>query len=123
MKKIKFFAALLILVTIPLVQVNAYDMKNVIAYPVPFNPKKHTAVTIENQIAPLTSAYNINVEIFDINGDSVRTLSGVGPQLVWNGRDSSGRYVKPGLYMIKVTVENSSTGDYGKKVIRILVDY
>lgn len=116
MKKLKTLTALFVLALVPLVPLNAYDMNNVIAYPVPFNPVKGT-LKIANP-----DSYIIEVNIYDINGDLVCTKTGNVNPVIWNGRDSSGRYVKPGLYIIKVTAENSS-GDYGKKTIRILVDY
>ncbi len=123
MKKLKTFAALLVLVAIPFVSVNAYDMKNVVAYPVPFNPKKDTMQLGEPDPSTYLNGVPVEAVIYDINGDVVRTLSGTGPRLSWNGRDGNGRYVKPGLYLIKITAEDPSTGDYGKKIIRILVDY
>lgn len=120
MKKLLSVIAVLIFCVITIVPLKAYNMKEVIAYPVPFNPKK-TILNI-GETAPV-AGYIIRAEIFDINGDRVCEKSGSNMQLIWNGRDDSGRYVKPGLYIVKVTVENSSTGDYGKKIIRILVDY
>ncbi len=95
----------------------AYDMKNVIAYPVPFNPKK-TTLKIANP-----SGYDLKAEIYDVNGDLVCEKRGSSTTVIWNGRNADGKLVKPGLYIIRITVEESSTGDYGKKIIRILVDY
>jgi hypothetical protein len=95
----------------------AYDMKNVYAYPVPFNPVKHNTIKINNP-----SGDSLKMTVYDVNGDIVTEKSGSGTVFHWNGRNNSGRLVKPGLYIIKVEIENSS-GDYGKKIIRILVDY
>lgn len=110
---------IIILLMVPLLgqSVYAYDMKNIYAYPVPFNPNKHDTIKITNP-----SADNIKMTVYDINGDIVIEKSGSASPFIWNGRNSSGRLVKPGLYMIKVEIENAG-GDYGKKVIRILVDY
>lgn len=96
---------------------HAYDMKNIYAWPVPFNPRKHSVININNP-----SSDSMKITVYDVNGDMVTEKSGSSSPLIWNGRNSSGRLVKPGLYIIKVEVENS-TGDYGKKMIRILVDY
>jgi len=95
----------------------AYDMKNIYAYPVPFNPNKHNIINISN---PLNDS--LKMTVYDINGDLVIEKSSSANPVIWNGRNGSGRLVKPGLYIIKVEIENSS-GDYGKKIIRILVDY
>lgn len=116
MKKQVSFIAVLIVCLIPVASLNAYDMKNVIAYPVPFNPESGV-LTIDNP-----DLYNLEIYIYDINGDIVCKKSGATDPVRWNGRDGNGRHVKPGLYIIKITAENAA-GNYGKKIIRILVDY
>ncbi len=100
----------------------AIDMDKIVAYPVPFNPKK-TVLKIDNPSSPGASTHTIHVEIFDINGDLVTRKNSSSLPVIWNGRNNSGRYVRPGMYIIKVEAENSTTGDYGKKNIRILVNY
>jgi len=100
----------------------ALDMSGVRAYPVPYNPEKSIGLKLLLPAVPDISGI-IKISIFDINGDLVfnREYSSVG-LFVWNGRNLSGRKVKPGLYIIKVSAEGSN-GEYGKKLIRILVDY
>lgn len=100
----------------------AIDMDKIVAYPVPFNPKK-TVLKIDNPSSPGASTHTIHVEIFDINGDLVTRKNSSSLPVLWNGRNNSGRHVKPGMYIIKVEAEDSTTGDYGKKNIRILVNY
>ncbi len=100
------------------------NMDGVVAYPVPFNPNTQT-LKIENKGSVIT-VNSVKVEIYDINGDRVltRNYSGLGlNDIIWNGRNGSGRKVKPGLYIIKITAEDSASGDFGRKIIRILVDY
>ncbi len=99
----------------------AYDMKNIAAYPVPFNPQKNMLkIGLPAGVSePHTS---VRIEIFDINGDTVMTRSASSLPVIWNGRNTSGGFVKPGLYMVKIEIDDNN-GDYGKKVIRILVDY
>lgn len=100
----------------------AIDMDKVVAYPVPFNPKKQSRITIGDPTGTIgATAYSIKIEIFDINGDLVTKKSGSQFPLYWNGRNDSGRYVRPGMYIIRVVAENDN--DYGKKNIRILVNY
>ncbi len=122
MKKMKFFVAVLALITIPLLSVNAYDMHDIAAYPVPFNPKRDTLKIGDPDSWSNGNTYSLKADIYDINGDLVRRVSGNSPRIIWNGRDGNGRYVKPGLYIIKIVTEYTD-GDYGKKIIRILVDY
>ncbi|HSV98216.1 MAG TPA: FlgD immunoglobulin-like domain containing protein [Spirochaetota bacterium] len=119
--KAKTLAALLLAGCVASTAAFALDMSGVMAYPVPFNPDKKT-LTIGG-LPP--GASDIRIKIFDINGDSVfeRSYSPAATTIEWSGRNNSGRKVKPGLYIIKVTAEDSATGNYGKKLIRILVDY
>ncbi|PKL17396.1 MAG: hypothetical protein CVV49_11310 [Spirochaetae bacterium HGW-Spirochaetae-5] len=98
----------------------ALDMKSIVAYPVPFNPEK-TKLIVDNPAASF-GAHKVLLSIFDVNGDMVlkKTLSAF--PVYWNGRNGGGRLVKPGLYIIKIEIDDDN-GDYGKKIIRILVDY
>ncbi|HOP28263.1 MAG TPA: FlgD immunoglobulin-like domain containing protein [Spirochaetota bacterium] len=98
----------------------AVEMDKIAAYPVPFNPKKHQRIII-GEPSVVLAGYNIKIEIFDINGDLVTKRTGSQFPVYWNGRNDSGRYVKPGMYIIKVVAENDN--EYGRKTIRILVNY
>lgn len=100
--------------------VYAVSLKDIAAYPVPFNPKKKI-LTIDNPAASL-GPHKVIMSIYDVNGDLVIKKSLSAFPARWNGRNSSGNYVKPGLYIIKVEVDDED-GTYGKKIIRILVDY
>ena len=113
---------LLILILIFSHAAYALDMKDIVAYPVPFNPHVNKTLTVGYPGGASLAGYKINVSICDINGDVVITRSRAQVPLVWNGRNGSGRFVKPGLYILKVEIEND-LGDYGKKVIRVLIDY
>lgn len=98
---------------------HAVDIKSVVAYPVPFDPRKGT-LTIDhpgpgNSIMP---GNNVKITVFDINGDIVTVVTGI----IWNGRRSNGEYVKPGLYILKVEISDTA-GGYWKKLIRVLVKY
>ena len=93
-----------------------YDMKQVIAYPVPFKPSVHSSLTIENKNSTTDP---IVCSVYDINGDLVRTVKSIG-DATWNGRNGSGRVVKPGFYILKIEIKGSN-GKYNKKMIRIIV--
>jgi len=115
--KAKILGALILAGCLASTSAFALDMSGVIAFPVPYNPDRG-AMTIR---VPVGS--DVKIQIYDINGDSVYERSGTSGDNLWSGINSGGRKVKPGLYIIKVTAEDSITGDYGKKLIRILVDY
>lgn len=114
------FLFCLFLIILP-VNVFPFDMKNIIAFPVPFNPKIHDYLTIGTKTPFAGNVDKVKIEIYDINGDSVFKRDYSSLNVYWNGRNNSGKIVRPGLYIIKITLEYSGTGDYGKKIIRILV--
>lgn len=117
----KFRNKIIIILVLTLSQsLYALDMKNIVAYPVPFNPQKNM---LKIGYSPnVIESHKIKLFIYDINGDTVLTKSLSQLPVIWNGRNGSGKLVKPGLYIIKVEIDDDN-GDYGKKVIRILVDY
>jgi flagellar hook assembly protein FlgD len=108
-------------------QLYAVDIKNVVAYPVPFDPHKNKLTIGYPQSGGnfLAVENRAEVTVFDINGDIV-TVINRSPSgkiaCIWNGRKSNGEYVKPGLYLIKVEI-SSTDGGYWKKVLRVLVKY
>jgi len=120
-KKIIFIFALLICCN----ALYAITASDIIAYPVPFKPNKQTLTIGTQGIFP--ADYAVKVSIYDINGDLIITKSAGGKNILWNGRNKSGRIVKPGLYILKVEAEKDSSGsnksEYVKKIIRILIDY
>ena len=127
LKKIIFIFALLISCN----ALYAITANDIIAYPVPFNPNQKTLTIGEKSgKSDLSDGYSVKVSIYDINGDLIITKikSSSNSNILWNGRNKSGRVVKPGLYILKVEVEkdskaNDKKSEYIKKVIRILIDY
>jgi hypothetical protein len=102
------------------VAAHSYNMAAVVAYPVPYNPR-YGVLTIEDKSGV---AFNkIRIHIYDVNGHDVYSGMFPGYPAIWNGRTQTGRMVGPGMYIIKVEAENVLTGLYGKKMIRILVEY
>jgi hypothetical protein len=74
-------------------------------YPNPFNP----TTTIEYQ---LPKSGNVEIKIFNLNGELVRTLEATHQiqgmhKVVWDGRNGTGQTVASGLYIYQVTFENS----------------
>lgn len=74
-------------------------------YPNPFNP----STTIEYQL-PKTG--NVEIKIFSINGQLVKTLESIHQiagmhTVVWDGRNNGGQTVASGMYIYQVAFENS----------------
>lgn len=102
---------------------SALDLSSIIVYPVPLNPYRNP-LTIKGEATVYASTYKVKIEIFDINGDPVFSGNFMSLTIInWNGRNNNGRMVKPGLYIIKISAENLSNGDFGHRIIRILVKY
>ncbi len=101
----------------------AVDTGKIIAYPVPFNPRKGDRVlTIEHKSGITT--YSVKVEIFDVNGDLVFKRKFSTLPAHWNGHNDRGNLVKPGFYIMMLDIEGAGTDhSQGKKMIRILVNY
>jgi flagellar hook assembly protein FlgD len=96
-------------------------MAGVRAYPVPFNPNVTPNMTID--YPGVTLAGTVKINIYDINGDLMLSASSSNSLgFTWNGRNDKGRLVAPGMYIIKVEIQNND-GTYGKKLIRILINY
>lgn len=103
-------------------RLSALNADRIVAWPVPFNPSRQV-LTIDFEPGSTTYAHDsVKIEIFDINGDRVYEgqYSHAMP-VRWGGRNMSGTMVHPGMYIIKVTVEDSATGGLGRRIIRIVV--
>jgi hypothetical protein len=109
----------------------ALNLGKVVAYPVPFNPNKGTGLLkLLDKSGNMIGPFAVTIEIFDINGDKVlaKNYSGVdltdsANLVVWNGRNGAGKKVKPGFYIIKLTVEDPASNAFGSTTIRVIVDY
>lgn len=73
-------------------------------YPNPFDASTRIAYSVEKQGA------KVEIQIFDQKGNLVMTMDeGIknrgSHQLDWNGKDSSGKELTPGMYVYKVVVD------------------
>jgi hypothetical protein len=98
----------------------SYNMIALVAYPVPYNPH-YGVLKVEDRSG--VTFNKIRIRIYDVNGHDVYSGIFFGYPAIWNGRTQTGRMVSPGMYIIKVEAENVLTGLYGKKLLRILVEY
>ncbi len=122
LKRAGVFGALLSIVvfTRPAASLNENGIS---AWPVPFNPSRQT-LTIDyapGEAKDTPAPDRIRIEIFDINGDLVYEGSYAALPIIWNGRNMSGLMVHPGLYILKLRVEQSELGTLGRRIIRIVV--
>jgi hypothetical protein len=90
-----------------------------IAYPVPLSPATQTMKLHYGSTDP---SGIIMVEIFDVNGEKVfsRSYSALS-QFAWKGYTNKGKHAGAGLYIVKVRMENTSTGAVSTDTVRILV--
>ena len=102
--------------------VYASVMSGIIAYPVPYNPRRGV-LRVEDRSGVLSGAIRVGLNIYDINGDPIFSRNYPSfSNVFWNGRNTNGTRVRPGLYIIRVEVEDIN-GFYGTKTIRILINY
>ena len=124
LKEIMKFTGILVAVLAVLsisLPAGALNEGGIVAWPVPFNPSRQV-LTINYAPETTPGAPNrVKMEIFDINGDKVYEGEYTGLPISWGGRNMSGRMVHPGMYIIKLTVENTGTGQLGRRIIRIVV--
>lgn len=72
----------------------------------------------------LSEAGQVDLDIFTVSGDRVRSVSTTGAaqctvQLLWDGTNERGQRVGGGLYLCKVTVELSPSGAREEKFFRV----
>ncbi len=101
--------------------VSAETIPGIRAYPVPYNPDKHTLTIDDTKNAYTGGQTSIVMEIFDITGDSVYKRSFSGFPIRWKGYSSNGERVENGLYFVKLTVEDLESGEIEKGIIRIII--
>ena len=104
----------------------AFSINQIIAYPVPFNPKKGDRllyIGYRGKTTVTPGTLKVKVDIYDINGDKVKHKTTNQTPVKWNGYNDKGNLVKPGLYIIKIDIEDLDTGQQRKKIIRILINY
>ena len=117
-------ALIIIIFVISTAELSAQNFNSLIAYPVPYRVSRGPlTIGFGSPEAPVANL-TVDCTIYDIYGDEVFSRSGGSVRVIWSGRNNSGRIVKPGLYIIKLKIEdhNDNNKTY-KKLIRIVVDY
>jgi len=90
--------------------------------PNPFTPNGdgiNDVMRIGYDIVAVTRAADVQVRVFDLSGRLVRKLYGgaglsghydqsVLPELAWDGHDTAGQRVPPGIYLVNVSVEGDA---------------
>jgi flagellar hook assembly protein FlgD len=66
-------------------------------------------------------AEDVSLHVFDVNGRLVRNLLPTAPpaglqQVVWDGRDGSGRQAPPGVYFVRYRDQEANKA---KKIVRL----
>lgn len=102
--------------------------------PNPFTPNgdgKNDATIIDFSIANLEKPKPLRIKIFDLSGRLVRVvadmLSGVNPffgdprtggkGFLWDGKDSDGKSVRPGVYIVQVSLDSDNGGKVVSKTV------
>jgi hypothetical protein len=99
------------------------NVERIVAWPVPFNPSRHM-LTIDyapDAVRDSPAPDRIQMTVYDINGDKVFEGTYSSLPIAWNGRNASGNTVHPGMYIVRLVVEQVSQGSLARRVIRIVV--
>lgn len=110
------------------IQVADHTVHSLHVAPVPFTPNgdgvnDHTNITYD--IANLTGAAPVAVEIFDLAGRLQRTIvagrraSGRFSS-VWDGNHDSGKRVPPGVYVLRVRVEADTGAEFRTAIVPLI---
>lgn len=104
-------------------QLFSLNAERIVAWPVPFNPARHmlTVDYAPGAVKDTPAPDRIQMTVFDINGDRVFEGAYSALPIYWNGRNTSGNTVHPGMYIIRLAVEQLSLGTLERRVIRIVV--
>ncbi len=70
--------------------------------------KSFNVVTTKNtiQITPVGSQMSGIIEIYNFKGELIKTITNTGNIMVWDARDSNGKFAKKGLYIFKADGKN-----------------
>jgi hypothetical protein len=90
-------------------------------FPNPFDTK--SALVVEFQVG-LPDAGIVWLDIFNVAGDRIRSMETQGfawppAQFAWDGRNDGGQKVAGGLYLCKLTVEITASGQRQEKLFRV----
>ena len=110
------------------VQVAEHTLHALRVTPVPFTPNGdgvNDNATITYDIANLTSAAPVTVEVFDLSGRLRRTIES-GPRASgrfraeWDGNQDNGKRVPPGIYVLRVQVEADTGAEYPTAIVPLV---
>lgn len=89
--------------------------------PRPFSPFADEYARFALVVGNIEVGREVVLKIYDLTGRPIRQLAQTGSartyQFAWDGRDSSGRVVEPGLYLYEVGIEESGKARRGTFVV------
>lgn len=87
------------------------SMENLKVYPNPFLYDRHSSISIENLSETTT------IRVLGVDGSLIRTIKNRGGRASWDGRDSDGREVGTGVYVIIALGSDGNQRGFGKVAI------
>jgi hypothetical protein len=89
--------------------------------PRPYSPYAGQDLRLETVVSNIEEGRRISLEIFSLDGHRVQRMSETGRSRAyafeWDGRDSDGGVVRPGLYLYEVRVSDSGAARRGTIVV------
>lgn len=87
------------------------SMENLKVYPNPFLYDRHSSISIENLSETTT------IRVLGVDGSLIRTIENRGGRVSWDGRDSDGREVGTGVYVVIALGSDGNQRGFGKVAI------
>ncbi len=96
---------------------NAYIIANEAGLQV--NPNPFSSFTQINYLVPENGI--VNLRLFDLTGADIKSLTNSyhksgNHTVIWDGTNSRGQLLKPGIYLLQIKVESVSGNNYNKEV-------
>jgi flagellar hook assembly protein FlgD len=107
---------------------------NVRIDPNPFTPNgdgRNDETVIDFAVANVVKTKTLRLNIFDLNGKKVKTISDVrtgiypfygdprvgGRGILWDGKNDDGKTVLPGVYLLQISIDTDNGGEFLTKTI------
>ena len=92
---------------------------NIIAYPNPFNNRTENLTLAKTGPVDFAATDNVRYLVYNFSMQQVYEGSASG-KVVWNGFDSNGQRLRPGLYYIRLIVTESD-GSIASGFLKVLI--
>jgi len=97
----------------------SYHANGIILWPIPYNPGIGVM-----QIRDFSGVNfnNVKMKVYSVDGEEVYSSRWPGYPVFWNGRNSDGYRVDPGMYTVKIEANDIFSGLHSTKTVNVLAN-